>query len=104
MAKPLKGGAKGVQFETVPENQEPGTSESVEHNKTLIKVRPGSSTREALSEVTDNKEVVKTEIKTMLSKGKCSAETCQSFVRGNISSTPEFISIIQAVDIKTILK
>ena len=40
----------------------------------------------------------------MLSKGKCSAEDCQSFVRGDISSAPEFISIIQAADINTILK
>ena len=94
MAKPSKGSAKGVQFETTPEQQEPGTSESVKRDKTLVKVRPGSSTREALGKVTDDKEVVKTKIKTMLSKGKHSAGTCQSFVRGDISSTPEFISII----------
>ena len=83
-----------MQFKNTLENQELGTSKSVEHDKTLVKVRLGLSTKEALSEVTNNKEVVKTKIKTMLSKGKCSAETCQSFVRGNISSAPKFISMI----------
>ena len=102
MAKPLKGSAKGVQFKTVPENQEPGTSKSVERNKTLVKVRPGLSTKEALAEETDDNEVVKTE--SMLSKGKQPAGDCQSFIRGDISSAPEFISIIQAADIDTILK
>ena len=91
-----------MQFETVPENQEPGTSESVEHDKTLVKVRPGLSTKEAFAEETDDNKVVKTE--SMPSKGKCSAEDCQSFIRGNISSVPEFISMIQAADIDTILK
>ena len=81
-----------MQFETVPENQKPGTSKSVKHNKTLVKVRLGSSTKEALAKETDDNKVVKT--KSMPSKGKCSAEDCQSFIRGNISSAPEFISII----------
>ena len=71
-------------------------------DKTLIKVRPGLSTKEALAEETDDNEVVKT--KSMPSKDKCSAGDCQSFIRGNISSAPEFISMIQAADIDTILK
>ena len=102
MAKPSKGGAKGMQFKTVPENQELGTSKSVKRDKTLVKVRPGSSTKEALAEETNDNEVVKTE--SMPSKDKCSAGDCQSFIRGNISSAPEFISMIQAADIDTILK
>ena len=88
------------QFKNTSENQEPDTSKSVKRNKTLVKVRPGSSTKEALDEVTDKEEVVKT----VLPRNKCSARTCQSFVKGNINSALEFISMIQAADIKTILK
>ena len=83
------------------ENQELCTSKSVKYNKTLVEVRL-RSTKEALSKETNNNKVVKTE--SMLLKGKYSAENCQFFVRGNISSTPKFISIIQAADIDTILK
>ena len=72
IAKPLKGSAKDMQFETVLENQEPGTSKSVEHNKTLVKVRLGLSTKEAFDKETKDNKVVKT----MLLKGKCSAEDC----------------------------
>ena len=86
----MKGSAKGVQFETEPEQQELGTSKSVERDKTLVEVRPESA-KEALSEET-KEEVVETE--PVLSKNKCSAETWQSFVKGNISSVPEFISMI----------
>ena len=71
IAKPLKGSTKGVQFKTVPEQQKPGTSESVKRDETLVKVRPGS-TKEALSKET-KEEVVET--KPVLSKNKCSAET-----------------------------
>ena len=103
MAKLAKESTKGVQFKNTLE-QEPDTSKSVEHDKTLVKVRLGSirtsTAKEALSEETKDNEVVKT----MLLKGKCSAEDCQSFIRGNISSTPEFISMIQAADIDTIVK
>ena len=83
--------------------QKLGTSKSVKRNKTLVKVRL-KSTKEAFNKETNNKEVVKTKIKTMLLKGKCSTETCQFFVKRDISSTLEFISIIQATDIKTIFK
>ena len=47
-----------MQFKTVLENQEPGTSKSVKHNKTLIKVRLGLSTKEALDKETKDNEVV----------------------------------------------
>ena len=61
-----------MQFETVPEQQKPGTSKSVERDETLVKVRPGSA-KEALSEETKEEEVVETE--PVLSKNKCSAGT-----------------------------
>ena len=55
-----------------PEHQL-GTSKSVKCDKTLVKVRL-RSTKEALSKETDKEEVVET--KPVLSKDKCSAETC----------------------------
>ena len=73
IAKLAKESTKGVQFKNTLENQEPGTSKSVERNKTLVKVRLGLSTREALSKETKEEEVVKTE--PVLLKNKCSAET-----------------------------
>ena len=58
-----------MQFEE-PEHK-PGTSKSVERDKTLVKVRP-ESTKEALSKETKEEEVVKT----VLLRNKCLARTC----------------------------